>query len=170
MRRNLLLSPFSLRDGKLFLPYPRTTLYSLLLALPHYYFYTHSLLPPQFKLESLNTLLFPTPRHKHSPHPLRLTAMSTSTTTSRTSLFVSVLALLAVAPSSVFAIGDFPCAGSTDSQSCLAWSTDGAAQGEISANAVCQPGMLLPSFFHVDPNIYSHLLLFSKKPSVRIFR
>ncbi|GAA5826332.1 hypothetical protein JCM5353_003796 [Sporobolomyces roseus] len=63
--------------------------------------------------------------------------MSTSTT--RTSLFVSVLALLAVAPSSVFAIGDFPCAGSTDSQSCLAWSTDGEAQGEISANAVCQP-------------------------------
>ncbi|GAA5973385.1 hypothetical protein JCM11641_003104 [Rhodosporidiobolus odoratus] len=39
----------------------------------------------------------------------------------------------------VGAIGDFPCSGSTDSQSCSAWSTDPDAQGEISSSAVCQP-------------------------------
>ncbi|GAA6064127.1 hypothetical protein JCM10212_006766 [Sporobolomyces blumeae] len=57
----------------------------------------------------------------------------------RAALLVSALALFASAPSSVVAIGDFPCSGSTDSQSCSAWSVDSEAQGEISATAVCQP-------------------------------
>ncbi|GAA5956463.1 hypothetical protein JCM21900_005339 [Sporobolomyces salmonicolor] len=47
-------------------------------------------------------------------------------------------ALLVAAPA-VLAIGDFPCAGSSDAQSCSAWSTDADAQGQISASAVCQP-------------------------------
>ncbi|GAA5916232.1 hypothetical protein JCM6882_001116 [Rhodosporidiobolus microsporus] len=48
-------------------------------------------------------------------------------------------AAVLAAASAVNAIGDFPCAGSADSQSCSAWSTDPDAQGEIAATAVCQP-------------------------------
>ncbi|GAA5868275.1 hypothetical protein JCM8547_002302 [Rhodosporidiobolus lusitaniae] len=50
--------------------------------------------------------------------------------------FVAAVLASAVA---VQAIGDFPCSGSTDSQSCAAWAVDPDAQGEISASAVCQP-------------------------------
>lgn len=91
--------------------------------------------------------------NKHPTLPKLVTAiealarMSPRTrSTSRINLFLSALALLAVSPS-VLAIGDFPCAGSTDSQSCSAWSTDGEAQGEISADAVCQPGKFILSLF-----------------------
>ncbi|GAA6042644.1 hypothetical protein JCM8097_008264 [Rhodosporidiobolus ruineniae] len=51
----------------------------------------------------------------------------------------------ALLASSVSAIGDFPCSGSTDSQSCSAWSTDADAQGVISATAVCQPDPINPT-------------------------
>ncbi|GAA5870837.1 hypothetical protein JCM16303_001601 [Sporobolomyces ruberrimus] len=68
----------------------------------------------------------------------------TRSSTPRVNLLLSALALFAVAPSAL-AIGDFPCAGSTDSQSCAAWSTDAEAQGEISASAVCQPDPINPS-------------------------
>ncbi|GAA6006243.1 hypothetical protein JCM10207_000574 [Rhodosporidiobolus poonsookiae] len=56
----------------------------------------------------------------------------------------AAVALLASAVA-VQAIGDFPCSGSTDSQSCSAWSTDADAQGDISATAVCQPDPINPS-------------------------
>ncbi|BGP18964.1 hypothetical protein JCM10213_004205 [Rhodosporidiobolus nylandii] len=51
----------------------------------------------------------------------------------------TLLATLLAGAVAVQAIGDFPCAGSADAQSCSAWSTDPDAQGEISASAVCQP-------------------------------
>ncbi|KAL8279943.1 hypothetical protein RQP46_007793 [Phenoliferia psychrophenolica] len=54
-----------------------------------------------------------------------------------------VAALLLATSSS--AIGDFPCLGSADSQSCLKWSTDSMAQGAISANATCNPDPINPS-------------------------
>ncbi|GAA5997992.1 uncharacterized protein JCM10292_002248 [Rhodotorula paludigena] len=58
---------------------------------------------------------------------------------------LSLAALILAASSTVTAIGDFPCSGSSDSQSCAAWSTDPDAQGEISATAVCQPDPINPS-------------------------
>lgn len=56
---------------------------------------------------------------------------------------LSIVSLLLVASTAVNAIGDFPCTGTTDSQSCEAWSTDKDAQGVIAADAVCQPGETL---------------------------
>lgn len=50
------------------------------------------------------------------------------------------LALCLLTASSALAIGDFPCAGSADSQSCLLWSTDPQAQGVILASAACTVG------------------------------
>jgi len=54
-------------------------------------------------------------------------------------LLLGALAALSLAPTAVHAIGDFPCAGSSDSQSCADWSTDANAQGTISADAECVP-------------------------------
>lgn len=53
---------------------------------------------------------------------------------------LSIVSILLAASTAVHAIGDFPCSGTTDSQSCAAWSTDKDAQGVISPDAVCQPG------------------------------
>lgn len=55
---------------------------------------------------------------------------------------VLVLSLLAILPSTL-ALGDFPCSGSSNSQSCLLWSTDPGAQGKINPNASCTPGKFL---------------------------
>lgn len=58
------------------------------------------------------------------------------------SLMTLVSALL-VASHAVNAIGDFPCKGTNSSMTCAQWSTYTDAQGTITADAVCQPGMLL---------------------------
>lgn len=52
---------------------------------------------------------------------------------------VLVLSVLSILPTAL-AIGDFPCSGSSNSQSCLLWSTDPGAQGKINPNASCTPG------------------------------
>lgn len=80
-------------------------------------------------------------RHSTSPLPLSLHRAYTLETLEAMSLrIVSLATALLAASSAVHAIGDFPCSGSTDSQSCAAWSVDPNAQGTISATAVCQPG------------------------------
>ncbi|KAM0751239.1 hypothetical protein T439DRAFT_325386 [Meredithblackwellia eburnea MCA 4105] len=58
------------------------------------------------------------------------------------SLILLAATLLAI---QVQAIGDFPCSGSSDSQTCAQWSTDTQAQGVIAATAVCQPDPINPS-------------------------
>ncbi|KAI5474281.1 priA protein [Pseudohyphozyma bogoriensis] len=55
-----------------------------------------------------------------------------------------VLATFLLAGSSS-AIGDFPCSGSTDSQSCALWSTSADRQFDISANATCTPDPINPT-------------------------
>jgi len=141
-RKLLCFSFFFPRDGKPLPPLQNPlrsncSLYRTTTPTLHSYPTSSNSNPPQIDFTQQTTLFSP-PRHNPN---------MSSTTTRRTNLFVSVLALLALAPSSVFAIGDFPCAGSSDAQSCLAWSTDGEAQGEISADAVCQPGKFSPLSF-----------------------
>ncbi|GAA6048211.1 hypothetical protein JCM3770_003713 [Rhodotorula araucariae] len=58
---------------------------------------------------------------------------------------LSLATVFLAASSAVHALGDFPCSGSTDSQSCAAWAVDADAQGEISADAICQPDPVNPS-------------------------
>lgn len=50
------------------------------------------------------------------------------------------LGLLGLSPAS--ALGDFPCDGDPNAQSCADWSKDPDAQGSISATAECVPGEL----------------------------
>ncbi|TNY19231.1 hypothetical protein DMC30DRAFT_418095 [Rhodotorula diobovata] len=57
---------------------------------------------------------------------------------------LSLATALLAASSAVHAIGDFPCAGTSGSQSCAAWAVDELAQGDISADAVCQPDPIHP--------------------------
>lgn len=58
---------------------------------------------------------------------------------------LSLLLSAVLLSTSVYALGDFPCAGETDSQSCGAWSIDVQRQGNISSTAVCQPDPLHPT-------------------------
>lgn len=74
-------------------------------------------------------------------HPLTTPLNHTKTTrTTMSNRILSIVSVLLAASTAVHAIGDFPCIGTTDSQSCAAWSTDKDAQGVISPDAVCQPG------------------------------
>lgn len=95
---------------------------------------THSL-PPSLPTQ-------PSPqRHSTSPSLLPLhTSKHTQRLEAMSFRLVSLATALLAASKAVHAIGDFPCSGSTDSQSCAAWSVDPNAQGTISATAVCQPG------------------------------
>ena len=74
-------------------------------------------------------------------HPLNTPLNHSKTTqTTMSNRILSIVSILLAASTAVHAIGDFPCSGTTDSQSCAAWSTDKDAQGVISPDAVCQPG------------------------------
>ncbi|KAG0665431.1 hypothetical protein C6P46_006878 [Rhodotorula mucilaginosa] len=66
---------------------------------------------------------------------------------------LSIVSVLLAASTAVHAIGDFPCIGTTDSQSCAAWSTDKDAQGVISPDAVCQPDPVYPNISYCG---YAH--------------
>ncbi|ORY90684.1 hypothetical protein BCR35DRAFT_349630 [Leucosporidium creatinivorum] len=56
-----------------------------------------------------------------------------------------LLSAVLLAASPALAIGDFPCDGSTDAQSCAAWSVDANAQGTISSTAECFPDPINPT-------------------------
>ncbi|GAA5929032.1 hypothetical protein JCM3775_006716 [Rhodotorula graminis] len=58
---------------------------------------------------------------------------------------LSLATVLLAAATTVHAIGDFPCAGVNGAQSCAAWAVDADAQGDISADAICQPDPINPS-------------------------